>query len=289
MSTQEVWTIGKVSRWAADDFRARGMPSPRLDAELLLAHVLGIDRIRILIDADKPLSTSERDRYKALIQRRRAHEPVAYLLGYREFFGRRFQVDSRVLIPRPDTEALVSVALERSRPRAMQGRLLDLCCGSGCVTISFARERPTWSILGADISSDALVVARRNALRLGAVWGVSWHRGDLFAALPPGTHCTGITANPPYIPTAELETLDADVRDHEPRLALDGGVSGTQLLERIVSGARAVLEPGGFLALEVMSGQAPVVSELLLRAGFHDVKSATDYGGHERVVSGLSP
>ncbi|MCC6217099.1 MAG: peptide chain release factor N(5)-glutamine methyltransferase [Polyangiaceae bacterium] len=282
----EVWSIRRVLEWASQDFRERGLPSPRLEAELLLAHVLGVDRIRLILDAERPLAAAELGRMRALIQRRRAREPVAYLLGRREFWGLDFEVDGRVLVPRPDTEALVEEALERTRDRSLHGRLLDLCTGSGCVAIAFAHERPTWAITGADASADALEVARRNALRLGAVWGVRWLRGDLWEALGAGERFELVTANPPYVPSAEVDQLEPDVRAWEPRLALDGGSDGLVLVRRIAAGARERLTPGGTLALELHHDQAERAEGLLRGAGFVEVRRRRDFAGHERVVSG---
>ncbi|MCU0684780.1 MAG: peptide chain release factor N(5)-glutamine methyltransferase [Polyangiaceae bacterium] len=283
----EPWTVSRVTRWAADDFRARGLESARLEAELLLAHVLKVDRVRVLTDPTRPLEPGELSAYRELIRRRRAREPIAYLLGTREFYGRPFRVDRRVLIPRPDTETLVEVALARTRRLSLSGRALDLCTGSGCVAITFARERPTWRVDGSDVSPDALAVARDNARRLGAVWNVRWLAGDLFAPLAPARDRYDlITANPPYIPRAELATLDPDVRDFEPRLALDGGESGLELEARVVRGAPPFLRPGALLAVEIMLGQGKDTRALFEKAGFVDVEVAHDYGGRERVVSG---
>jgi release factor glutamine methyltransferase len=282
----EVWTIRRVLTWSIDDLKKRGFPSPRLDAELLLAYVLGADRVRLIIDADRPLMKDELTRYRELHQRRRAGEPIAYLLGVREFYGRPFRVDRRVLIPRPDTETLVEVGLTRTRHLDLAARVLDLCTGSGCVAISLSRERPTTCVLGLDLSPDAIAVARENMVRLGAVncaLGVS----DLFAALEGRrVHFDLITANPPYIPDEEIPGLQLDVRAYEPHLALSGGADGLVLIRRIVAEAPAHLALGGVLALAVMAGQAPSVRPLLEAAGFVDIEVQKDLGGHERVVSG---
>ena len=160
------WTIKRVLEWAADDLRGRSSESPRLDAELLLAMVLECDRIRLIIDSARPLQRDELARYKALHKRRRTGEPIAYLRGEREFFSRRYAVDSRVLVPRPETEILVEVGLRRTKPLSLCARVLDLCTGSGCVAITLKKERPTTQVTGSDISADALAVARLNALRL---------------------------------------------------------------------------------------------------------------------------
>src|SRR5262249_39431210 len=154
--------------WAAEDFRARGLDTPRLDAELLLGHALSCTRVQLVIDGGRLLEPAELGRFRDLVRRRRAREPVAYLVGVREFYGRTFRVDKRVLVPRPDTETLVEEALERTRHVSMSMRALDLCTGSGCVAVTLARERPTSAVTGTDVSADALAVARDNALRLGA-------------------------------------------------------------------------------------------------------------------------
>jgi release factor glutamine methyltransferase len=289
------WTIADVLRWAADDFRARGIESPRLDAELLLARALGTTRIQLVVDAPRALSTEELARFREMVKRRRAHEPVAYILGEREFWGRVFRVDPRVLVPRPDTETLVEAALERTRYVSMSMRALDLCTGSGCVAITLAKERPTSVVYATDASEDALAVARENALRLGA-YNVVLRAGDLYAACPAraGTAEASlrfdvITANPPYIARGEMPTLMQDVRDFEPRLALEAGDDGLDVLRRVVAGAPAHLVAGGVLAVEVGAGQAPAVAELFRAAGFDAIELRRDYARIERVVSGVLP
>jgi release factor glutamine methyltransferase len=283
----DVWTIRRVIAWAADDLKKRGMPSPRLDVELLLGHVLGVNRIALVIDADRPLSKEELAAYRARHMRRRAGEPVAYLLGVREFYGRSFRVDARVLVPRPDTEALVEVALERTKPISLSARVLDLCTGSGCVAISIARERPTMRVTASDLSPGALTVARENALRLGAVT-LGLVRSDLFEAFDPERDRFDlITGNPPYIADEEIPTLAVDIHKFEPRLALAGGADGLDLVRRILVDAPRFLAPGGVLALEIGAGQSTEVMRLFAEAGFGDVAARRDYGGHERVVSGV--
>lgn len=284
----DVWTIRRVVAWATDDLKKRGMSSPRLDVELLLGRILGLDRVGLLIDAERPLDKAELAGYRAMHMRRRAGEPVAYLLGVREFYGRPFRVDPRVLIPRPDTEILVEAALARTKHLSLSARVLDLCTGSGCVAVSLARERPTSRVLGADLSEGALVVARENAIRLGAV-NAGFLRSDLFAGLPSGLVFDLITANPPYIPDAEIAGLQPDIRDYEPHLALVGGADGLDLARRIIAAAPARLARGGVLAMEIGAGQAGAVAELFAASGFEAIIRHLDYGGHERVVSAARP
>ena len=281
-----MWTIDEVLRWAAEDFRARGLPTARLDAELLLAHALSTTRVQLVVDSKRPLDAAELTRFRELVKRRRAREPVAYLLGRREFYGRTFRVDRRVLVPRPDTEVLVDVAMDRTRHVSMAMRALDVCTGSGCVAITLARERPTSRVVATDVHVDALDVARDNAHRLGA-YNVAFRLGDLFGAVDPAWRFDLVTANPPYVPTGEMAALPADVHDHEPRAALDGGEDGLALVRLIVEGASAHLAAGGVLAIEVGAGEAEAVAALLRRRGFAAIACRRDYGGIERVVSGV--
>lgn len=193
-----------------------------------------------------------------------------------------------MLVPRPDTETLVQVALERSRRRSAHGRALDLCTGSGCVAIAFARHRPGWSVTGVDVSNDALQVAEDNALRVGNILGLAWLAGDLFEPLSPRRFDL-ITANPPYIPTATYLALEATIREFEPRLALDGGSDGLDVTRRIVRDAPEWLEHDAMLAVEIAFDQAQAVTELFQKSGFVDVDCERDYGGRDRVVSGRWP
>jgi release factor glutamine methyltransferase len=285
-ASTKVWTIGELVRWATDDFRTRGIDNPRLDAELIVAFALRITRTQVILENARELLPEELGKLRELVKRRRAREPMAYLLGEREFYGRPFKVDARVLIPRPDTEALVEVALTRTRGASLHARVLDLCTGSGCVAVTLAKERPTTRVCGSDKSEGALAVARENAHRLGAtnVWFIT---SDLFenAAGPFEL----VTANPPYIATSEIPTLQPDIKDFEPRLALDGGDDGLSLARTIVEEARSHLVAGGILAIEVGAGQASLLAELMRAAGYLDVEIARDYGRVERVVSGVAP
>lgn len=284
----DVWSIRRVLSWAADDLKRRGNEGARLDVELLLGRVLGLDRIGLIMQSERPLAAGELAAFRELFKRRRQGEPVAYLLGGREFYGISLRVDARVLIPRPDTERLVEVALERTRARSMQGNALDLCTGSGCVAIAFARQRPTWNVTASDISPDAVALARDNASRTGAVRNLRVVEGSLFAAVT-GQRFELVTANPPYIATAELAELPVDVRDFEPRLALDGGPDGLDLVREIAALAPQQLSEGGLLALEIGADQGPAALEILKARGYRDVQLARDLGGRDRVVSGYGP
>lgn len=282
---QEPWTVRSVLTWATQDFTTRGFDCPNLDAELLLSHALRVDRIRLIVDSNVVLAAEQLQAVRELIQRRRTGEPIAYILGRREFYGLEFRVDPRVLIPRPDTETLVEVALRRTESRSLYGRALDLCTGSGCVAIALSKARATWQLLGTDTSQDALDAARHNAERLGTLHNLTLRHSDLFDQIEP-MQLDLITCNPPYIPAAEIATLAPDIRNFEPRLALDGGEDGLQIIRRIITQAKPFLNPGGILAMEVGAGQAAAVSALFAAAGYAAIERQRDYGGHERVVSG---
>jgi len=289
----DVWTVKRVLGWAADDLRARGNESPRLEAELLLAQTLDLTRIGLVLAHDRPLEKEELATYRALHVRRRNGEPVAYLRKMREFYGRPFRVDKRVLVPRPETELLVEVGLARTRDASLSARILDLCTGSGCVAITLAKERPTTRVLGTDISEEALVVARDNAVRLGALPSVSFRCSDLFDDLGPSLEDDGegrggfdlVTANPPYIPAGDRDGLPRSIVEFEPHVALFGGDDGMVVTNRIIDEAPGFLATRGILAMEIGAEQSRTVAQRLAIRGFQDIEIRQDYAGIERIVS----
>jgi len=282
----EQWSIRRLLLWATEDFQKRGFESPRLEAELLLGHALSKSRIELITQSDFVPDGQELHLFRELVRRRRSNEPTAYLLGQREFYGLPIQVDQRVLIPRPDTETLVEVALQRTRKWYAYGHALDLCTGSGCVALAFMHQRPGWLVTGADVSEQALRVAEDNALRLGKTLGVAWVQSDLYASVPTQRFDL-ITANPPYIPSAEVLRLQPTILDFEPRLALDGGPDGLEVTRRIIQQAPSWLTCGGALAIEIGYDQGPTVESLFREFGFSDVNLHKDYGSRHRVVSGV--
>ena len=282
---KRTWTVGSVLTWAANDFRKRGRESARLDAELLLARALRVDRITLIIEHQRPLVPQELSDYRALIQRRRNAEPIAYILGFREFYGHEFNVDPRVLIPRPDTETLVETALRRVDTENSV-RALDLCTGSGCVAISLQLARASWNIVASDQSEGAVEVARANAAKLKVADTLDVVQSDLFSSVPQHLFHL-ITANPPYIPDGEVAELQPDVREYEPHLALKGGQDGLNLVRSLLEQAREYLAPSGILALEVGHDQASKVGELLASFGYGKIELDQDYAGIERVVSAV--
>jgi release factor glutamine methyltransferase len=282
----EAWTVRKVIGWIQTDLAKRGIESARLDADLLVAHGLKQKRIALYLDLDRPLQDGELADVRKLVERRRKFEPIAYILGEREFYGRSFTVTNAVLIPRPDTETLVEEALRVLKKDALPGRILDLCTGSGAVALTLAAELPDREVLATDISEQALAVAAGNAERLGVAARVTFREGDLFAALPDGERFAAITVNPPYIGSDELEALLPDVRDHEPRLALDAGSDALSFYRRLCEGAARFLLPGAQLLVEVGYTQGEQVRGLFASAGLVDVQIAKDLSGTVRVVRG---
>ncbi len=274
----EPWTPLRLLGWTQEFFAKRGIDAPRLTAELLLAHALRCDRVRLYLDFDKPVGEAELAAYRELVRRRADGEPTAYLTGAREFYGRRFRVDARVLVPRPETEHVLEAALE-ALPE--EGAALDLCTGSGALGITLALERRGARVVATDLSADALAVAAENAAALGAA--VELRQGDLFAAVPAGARFDVVVSNPPYVPTGELAGLPAEVR-REPRGALDGGPDGLSLLRRIVAGAPERLVAGGALILEMHEGHLEALPRLCLAAGFARAEARRDLAGLPRLV-----
>jgi release factor glutamine methyltransferase len=279
-----VWAVLDVLRWTMARFEKHGLASARLDAELLAAHAFGMSRIELYAHFDRPLAASELATYRDLVSRRLAGEPVAYLCGHKEFWSLDLLVDPRVLIPRPDSETLVEEALDRLAGSGAGLRIADVGTGSGALALALAKQRPEAQVFASDISLDALAVARANAERLGLA--VTFVQGDLHQPLLPASPFDLMVANLPYIPSADIDGLAAEVRS-EPLLALDGGADGLALVCRLVAGAPELLQPGGCLALEVGAGQAGAVEELLRGAGFGGVRARRDLAGIERAVSGV--
>lgn len=279
----EVWTARRLLAWMTQDFKAQELGTPRLDAELLISHVLGVDRVRLYMDLERPLSGAELGAVKALVVRRRQREPVAYLVGQREFYLREFKVTPAVLIPRPDTETLIERAcalLPEDQPR----RVLDLCTGSGAIAVTLAAERPLVSVVATDLSEAALAIAGENARKHGVEERVELRLGDLFAALADDAGFDLVVANPPYIREDELPQLAAELQ-HEPRMALTSGPEGLDVLARLCAEVDRYLSANGVVLFEVGAGQAEYVSQLLAaNSQLTNVTSHRDLGGIDRVV-----
>lgn len=285
MSNADPWTISRVTAWTAKDLAARGIESSRLDAELLIASALGCKRLDLYLRFDQPLADPELARIRALVERRRKFEPVAYILGVREFYGRSFAVDNRVLIPRPETEGVIEAALALLPPRAegVRHRVLDVGTGSGIIAVTLACERPDLDVDAVELSPAAAEVARSNIARNNVSDRVTLFEGSLYRPVADRRYAI-IASNPPYIETAEVDTLMPDVSKYEPRLALDGGPDGATVLRPLIAGARAMLVEGGSLLVEIGYGQGDLVRELARAAGFTSVEVQPDLARIERVL-----
>ncbi|WP_374765163.1 peptide chain release factor N(5)-glutamine methyltransferase [Yunchengibacter salinarum] len=266
--------------------KTTGIDQPRAEARLLLGHVLGRDGRMLELAADDPLHAPRLSEYEALLARRAKGEPVAYLTGFKAFYEHDFRVTPDTLIPRPDSETLVRMALDHL-PMGAEGTIADMGTGSGCLLLSVLAARPGLSGVGSDISGAALTVAADNGARLGLADRARWLEGDGLAPLETARPAGGyalVLSNPPYIETPALAGLMRDVRDFEPRSALDGGPDGLSFYRQLAQGAPGLLAPSGLLAVEVGVDQAGPVAALFAGAGATDTARIPDLGGIDRVV-----
>ncbi|MCS7306641.1 MAG: peptide chain release factor N(5)-glutamine methyltransferase [Thermoguttaceae bacterium] len=259
MANAEVWTVGRLLQWTTEYFRQHGSSSPRLEAELLLAEAIGCTRIELYTSFDQVASEQVRARFRELVRRRAAGEPVAYLLGRKEFYSLRFHVTPDVLIPRPETELLVVALLDLAKSVAAAGPLsiCDVGTGSGVLAICAAKFLPTARIWAVDQSPKALDVARLNCQEHGVADRVQLVKGDLLDWAPPELRFHFILSNPPYVSEAEWEQLAPEIRDYEPRDALVAGPTGTEVIARLATQAAKHLHPGGWLLVEI----SPMIHE----------------------------
>ena len=283
-----VWTTMKILDWTKQYFGARGLESPRLDAEVLLCAVLGCSRLDLYVDFERPLNEQELALYRDYVARRGNQEPLAYILGHRAFMRNELKVSPATLVPRPETELLVESVIRAAKILVPEGgaKLLDIGTGSGAIIVSLLDYLPDAKGVGTDISVDALVVARENAARLGLLDRVGFIYSDLFQKLPLAKKFDIIVANPPYIPSADIAGLAEDVKK-EPPLALDGGEDGLYFYREITRQAASHLADRGLLAFEVGLGQSGVVERLCLEGGFSKTAVRKDYAGIDRMVFAL--
>jgi release factor glutamine methyltransferase len=272
----------------AKSLAAVGIPSARLDAEMVMGHVLGLTREQLMASADFLLSEVHLRSYRKLLRRRLEREPIAYITGRQEFWSLELRVLPDVLIPRPETERLVeiSLALARELPKTSSLRVLDIGTGSGAIAISLAKELPSAVIWATDVSAAALEIARSNAAGNGVAARIRFLHGDLFEAIGEFTgRFTLIVSNPPYVRSAEIDALEPEVSGWEPRAALDGGADGLDFYRRIVQQARNYLAPDGAVAVEVGADMGKEVSRLFTAADYYTgVVIVQDYAGRDRVV-----
>ncbi len=281
MAEGQVWTIGSILKWSEQYFGSHGAETPRLDAEVLLSYLLGQKRIFLYVHFDQPLTAEELARYREMVKRRAAGEPVAYICGEKEFMGLTFKVTPAVLVPQPDTETLVEAVIERLKGKE-GARIADVCTGSGAIALALAHYLPETSVAATDISADAVSIAKENAESLGLSERVVFCEGDLLAPLS-GETFDAIVSNPPYIPSAEIAGLPREVRA-EPIIALDGGADGLDFYRRLVHESTALLKDGGFLAVECGDTQAGAIAEMAVTGGFGRTEIVHDLSDKERVV-----
>lgn len=278
----EAWTVGRLLTWTTQWLGGRGSESPRLDAEVLLAHVRGCSRILLYTAFDQVVGDAERARFRELVRRRGDGEPVAYLTGTKEFFSLPFAVSNAVLVPRPETEQLVVRVIDLFREVASP-RLVDVGTGSGAIAVTLAKHLPTASITAIDVSPEAIAVARGNAEIHGVAARIEFVESDLFANVDASRSFDAIVSNPPYVRDDEFDGLPRDVRLHEPKRALVAGPTGAEVIERLVHEAAVRLTPGGWLVVEI--GPAEEAEAAVRRAGgLEPHPTLRDLAGHPRVI-----
>jgi release factor glutamine methyltransferase len=282
------WTIQKLLNWVTEYLAGKGVDSPRLSAELLLCHVVGLTRIELYTQFDRPVPQQKLDQLHDLVRRAGLHEPVAYLTGRTEFYSIELDIGSDCLIPRPETELLVQRAIEFLRTRDGIQFVCDLCTGSGCIAVAIGRNFPDSRVIATDISAGALEVAARNVAKHHLHERIELLQGDLFEPLVEQLDVNEfdlVVCNPPYVSSAEYETLAVNVKDYEPKSALLAGTDGLDIYRRLIGKIDEFLKPGAALMLEIGYAQGPAVRELLEQTGtFAEIKIEKDPHDNDRVV-----
>jgi release factor glutamine methyltransferase len=282
--SSDTWTLGRLLVWTTDYLKEKKADSPRLDAEVLLADVVGCPRIQLYARYDEVATDEVRGRYKKLVLQRIEGCPVAYLVGYKEFYNLRFAVSPAVLIPRPETEILVLEAIRIAKPMSAP-RVLDVGTGSGAIAVTLAKHLPHAKVTAVEVSAAALEVAQKNAQTHGVFERIQFVLSDLLAEFRDDERFDVIVSNPPYVATEEMERLPVSVGKFEPRQALDGGPKGLQIIERLVREAKEHLVPGGHLLMEIGADQGkPAASLTEQLGGFEAVAVLPDHAGLPRVL-----
>jgi release factor glutamine methyltransferase len=284
----ETWTILKLLKWTTAHFTSHHIEHPRAAAEILLAHALGVGRVDLYIQYDRPVEAHELETFKKFIQRRVQREPVAYIVGNKEFWSMDLKVTTDVLIPRPETETLVEAAITvvPPGPDAAPVKIMDLGTGSGAIVLAMASERPAQSFFAVDRSEKAIAVAQDNARMHGLDKALTFLQGNWFDPVHDlGRYFDVIVSNPPYISSHEFDVLPPEITQYEPRDALDGGPDGLEAIRHIIKQAPEHMVPGGWLIFEIGHDQWAAVQELITYSGtYSDWAVIKDYGGYDRVV-----
>jgi release factor glutamine methyltransferase len=275
-------TVLEIIKRTTGFFEQKGIESARLNAELLIGHALGLKRMQLYMQFERPLAEAELEKIRPLVKRRGSREPLQYILGETDFFGLKLKVDRRALIPRPETERLIELVTQKlvSPPSGV----LDLGTGSGAIALALAKTWPETVVTAVDKSGDALALARENAAACGLSERVKLIQSDWFAGVPAGERFPLIIANPPYLSDEEMAAAAPEVKDFEPRSALASGNNGAADLERIIRGARAFLAPGALLACETGIAQHAALAALATAEGYARVESLRDLTGRDRYL-----
>jgi len=286
VSQTEQWTVKRLLEWTTDHFKKHGSDSPRLDAEILLAKALGCKRIDLYVNFNKEPSEAERTLFREMVKRRATGEPVAYLVGHKEFYSLTFEVTRDTLIPRPETEHLVIESLDLLAKMGQRDDLhvCDVGTGSGAIAVTIAKNAPKCRVTAVDLSQEALNVAKRNAATHGVTDRVTFLISDLLAEFPETPLFDLVVSNPPYVSELEFANLAADVRNHEPKLALVAGDDATVVMRNLVIQTVSRLREGGYLLVELSPMIAGQVAELLQQQGWHDIRILRDMAGLDRIA-----
>ena len=282
MEKKDVWTINSLLNWTVNYFKSKNIQSARLDAEVLLSHVLRQERIYLYVHFDEPMEQNELSKFREYVKKRAQHVPIAYIIGEREFMGLPFKVTKDTLIPRPDTEILVENVLNNV-DKDKEIEIVDIGTGSGAIILSLLVNLPKAQGKTVDISSKAIEVAKENAVNLQVNDRCEFFVGDLFAPLNDNKFDV-IVSNPPYIPQKDIATLEDDVKEYEPVSALTDGGDGLSYYRRLLSEGKAYIKENGFIALEIGIYQSEDVKQIAMDNGWKDIKIIKDYAGIDRVV-----
>lgn len=282
---RKIWTTRALLTWTTQHFERHAIDTPRLAAEMLLSHVLGVARLKLYMDPDRPATELERAAFRELVERASGHEPVDYLVGQTPFFSMMFKVTPDVLIPRPSTETIVEHVIQHAKrtPGFHRPIIADVCTGSGAIAVALAKHLPDCAVIATDISEAALAIAKENAVAHGVADKIEFKHGDLLEPLR-GRRVRYLISNPPYVSDAEWEAVEPNVKDYEPTLALRGGVDGLDFVRSLLENGAELLEKPGQIVLEIAASQNGAAIELANSNGWHNANVLADHEALPRVL-----